>query len=179
MEFLFDIFSNPIALFILIGVISSLFKDKSKDQNKRRPVRPAQPAPPITRPEEPQTNPRYDRRRGMGAEDTREVYTETGHGHKGNQTSPVTDGPELLNDIQKIYQERKRDAEEYNGAHKPAGKGRMNTGASGGRLRQKREQQEPQVSFQPDRDTLIEGLIWAEVLGKPRAKKPYHPARRS
>lgn len=163
----------------MIGVISSLFKDKSKDQNKRRPVRPAQPAPPINRPEEPQTHPRYDRRRGIGSEDTREVYKETGNGQEGNQTSPAHDGPELLNDIQKIYQERKRHADDNSAAQQPARSGRMTTGVSGGRVRQKIERKEPEVSFQPDRDTLIEGLIWAEVLGKPRAKKPYHPARRN
>lgn len=57
-------------------------------------------------------------------------------------------------------------------------KGRMSAGESSGRLKQTREQKEPEVVFQPDRDTLLEGLIWAEVLGKPRAKRPHNPLRR-
>lgn len=45
MEILFELFSNPIALFILIGVISSLFNKKKQDgqQPQRRPVRPPGP----------------------------------------------------------------------------------------------------------------------------------------
>ncbi|OIK16599.1 hypothetical protein BIV60_03785 [Bacillus sp. MUM 116] len=30
----------------------------------------------------------------------------------------------------------------------------------------------------PDENTLINGIIWSEILGEPRAKRPYFPKRR-
>jgi hypothetical protein len=29
----------------------------------------------------------------------------------------------------------------------------------------------------PDEKTIINGIIWAEILGEPRAKKPYYPRK--
>jgi hypothetical protein len=34
------------------------------------------------------------------------------------------------------------------------------------------------ISFEkPDEKTIINGIIWAEILGEPRAKKPYFPRK--
>jgi hypothetical protein len=32
-----------------------------------------------------------------------------------------------------------------------------------------------EISLNPDEKTLINGIIWAEILGEPRSKKPYRP----
>ncbi|GAM15221.1 hypothetical protein [Mesobacillus selenatarsenatis] len=191
MEILFELFSNPIALFILIGVISSLFNKKKSDGQppQRRPVRPPgpmqqqqpgparqpRPAPASRQPAEARVEPwqeievnpipRYDTGR-----DTQRSRGSAKH-------DPGETGVEIINDLQKVYLERKLQSEEQMNKQSSS-KGRMSAGESSGRLKQKREHKEPEVVFQPDRDTLIEGLIWAEVLGKPRAKRPYNPLRR-
>jgi hypothetical protein len=190
MEFLFDILSNPIALFVLIGVISSLFNQKKGDgkQPQRRPVRPpgpmqppgparqpapaparrqpakasVEPAPAVEKDYEPRQNPRKETERSR---------------ESGKRDSGET-GVEIINDLQQVYLERKLQAEDLTNKERSS-KGRMSAGESSGRLKQKREQQEPEGIFQPDKDTLVEGIVWAEVLGKPRAKRPYHPVRRN
>ncbi|RSD22737.1 hypothetical protein [Mesobacillus subterraneus] len=191
MELLFELFSNPIALFILIGVISSLFnKKKEERQPQRRPVRPpgpAQPpgtarppgpAPSRTRPAEARTEPQTGRGRGSEYEEERDVFGGSRRRHEPVEPAPVNSGNEVLSDLQKIYQERKRQAEAPQQTR--SDKGRMAADEAVSRLRQRREekQKQPEVVFQPDKEKLIEGLIWAEVLGKPRAKKPYNPVKR-
>ncbi len=32
-----------------------------------------------------------------------------------------------------------------------------------------------EISLNPDEETLINGIIWAEILGEPRSKKPFRP----
>ncbi|WHY65757.1 hypothetical protein [Neobacillus sp. SuZ13] len=32
-----------------------------------------------------------------------------------------------------------------------------------------------EISLNPDEKALINGIIWAEILGEPRSKKPYRP----
>ncbi|WP_066064115.1 hypothetical protein [Neobacillus soli] len=36
---------------------------------------------------------------------------------------------------------------------------------------------EPVFSDEPDRKAVINGIIWSEILGEPRSKKPYNPRR--
>ena len=79
--------------------------------------------------------------------------------------------------IQKVYQERKRQAEKSDSKPRTE-RGRLSTDGAAVRSRLSDVKEEPVVNFQPDQDRLIEGLIWAEVLGQPRAKKPYSPGRR-
>ncbi|ESU30615.1 hypothetical protein G3A_21050 [Bacillus sp. 17376] len=190
MEILFELFSNPIALFILIGVISSLFNKKKQDgqQPQRRPVRPPGPMQQQQQPG-PARQPRPAPARRQPAEARVEQMPEVDEGygpHYGRDTErsresekhvPGETGVEIINDLQKVYLERKLRSEEQMN-EQSSSKGRMSAGESSGRLKQTREQKEPEVVFQPDRDTLLEGLIWAEVLGKPRAKRPHNPLRR-
>lgn len=189
MEILFELFSNPIALFILIGVISSLFnKKKSEDQQPQRrpvrppgpmqqpgPVRPPRPAPARRQPAEARDEPLQEIEKDHGPR------YDTGRDTQRNRGSakhaPGETGVEIINELQKVYLERKLQSDEQMNKQRSS-KGRMSAGKTTGRLSQKREQQEPEVIFQTDRDTLVEGLIWAEVLGKPRAKRPYNPLRR-
>jgi hypothetical protein len=171
MEVLFELISNPIALFILIGVISSIF-NKAKgnvQEQKRRPVRPSIPPADTSVPVERQRDHRRDTRRDSERS-------------KPAQHKPtIADRePGALSEIQKVYQERKRQAERPASAQRNADRvSRLSTGDTAGRLRQERKHTEPELNFQPDRDRLVEGLIWAEVLGQPRAKKPYNPSQRN
>ncbi|NKE05147.1 MULTISPECIES: hypothetical protein [Mesobacillus] len=190
MELLFELFSNPIALFILIGVISSLFNKKKTDgqQPQRRPVRPPgpmqqpgpvrqhRPAPARRQPAEARVEPapeiELDHKPRQGPRRETERSRESGTRNSGET------GVEIINDLQQVYLERKLQAEDLTNKERSS-KGRMSAGESTGRLKQKRAQQEPEGIFQPDKDTLVEGIVWAEVLGKPRAKRPYQPLRRS
>ncbi|MBT2677448.1 hypothetical protein J7E38_00465 [Bacillus sp. ISL-35] len=185
MQILLELLSNPIALFILIGVISSLFNQKKKDgsqQPQRRPVRPPgpvqppRPAPARRQPAEARTEPlrpEIEKNNDYNPRSENRRPAEPSRDKRGQ--SPVDSGVEVLTDIQKKYQERKRQTEE---SAKKQQTGRMSSSQTSGRLNQKREQVQTEVVFQPDKDTLVEGLIWAEVLGKPRAKKHYNPSRR-
>ncbi|MCM3765329.1 hypothetical protein [Neobacillus niacini] len=40
------------------------------------------------------------------------------------------------------------------------------------------EEEQPVRSEKPNPDTLINGIIWAEILGEPRSKKPYLAKKR-
>ena len=190
MEFLLELLSNPIALFVLIGVISSLFNQKKGDgkQPQRRPARPpgpmqppgparqpapaparrkpaearVEPAPAVEKDYEPRQNTRRETERSRDSE--KRVSGET--------------GVEIINDLQQVYLERKLQAGDLTKKERTSN-GRMSAGESSGRLKQKREQQEPESILRPDKDTLVEGIVWAEVLGKPRAKRPYNPIRRN
>ncbi|WP_226646733.1 hypothetical protein [Mesobacillus subterraneus] len=190
MELLFELFSNPIALFILIGVISSLFNKKKTDgqQPQRRPVRPPgpmqqpgpvrqhRPAPARRQPAEARVEPapeiELDHKPRQGPRRETERSRESG---KHNSGEPAI---EVINDLQRVYQEKKLQSEEQVNKERSS-KGRMSPGESSSRLNQKRDQKASEMVIQPDRDTLVEGIIWAEVLGKPRAKRPYNPVRRN
>lgn len=43
----------------------------------------------------------------------------------------------------------------------------VNTGQDDGNL----------ISFYPDEKTLINGMVWSEILGEPRSKKPFLPRK--
>lgn len=193
MEQLLELFSNPIALFILIGVISSLF-NKAKgnvQEQQRRPVRPPGPLADMRRSAEahqdprtdnrmkPQPVPGHDQRRGAKPESRQDNRRESVNSPRPVQSAPVIAerGAEVLGDLQKVYQERKQQSQKAHQSQRAAERGRMSSEDSG-RMRQQRADKEPQLDFQPDQERLVEGLIWAEVLGKPRAKKPYHPGRK-
>ncbi|MCM3663958.1 hypothetical protein M3204_06055 [Mesobacillus subterraneus] len=193
MEQLLELFSNPIALFILIGVISSIF-NKAKgnvQEQQQRPVRPSRPLADMRRQAEAKQDPRYDNRRntqpGTGHDQRRGAKPEPRQNNRResvNSPRPVQPIPvkaerdaEVLGDLQKVYQERKQQSQTGNQNQRAAERGRMST-ENTGRMRQQRSEKEPEIDFQPDRERLVEGLIWSEVLGKPRAKKPYHPGRR-
>jgi hypothetical protein len=189
MEILLDLITNPIALFILIGAISSLFNQKKNDGNQpqRRPARPPgpmqqpgparqpRPVPARRQPAEARVEPQSEVEKDFKPEyDTRR---EPERSRNSDKHARGETGVEIINDLQKVYLERKLQSEEQKNQQRT--KGRMSAGETSGRLKQKREQKEPEIAFQPDRDTLVEGLIWAEVLGKPRATKPYNSFRRN
>lgn len=173
MEALFELFSNPIAIFILIGVISSLFnkaKENAKEQQQRR-ARPSNPpvAESVSAPAE-----MRDRRKDTPRDSERTS--------KPVKPAPARADrePGVLSEVQKVYQEKKRQAERSPSSQRKTDRGsRLSAGETTGRLMQEKRYPEPESSFQPDRDRVVEGLIWAEVLSPPRSKKPYNPSRRN
>ncbi|HAQ08700.1 MAG TPA: hypothetical protein DCR24_14765 [Bacillus bacterium] len=155
MEALFD---NPIILFILIGLISSIFnriKGNAQDSQNQRPQRPVHPA----------SQPLDRSRPAETKREPRPVIIE-------NST-------EALSDIQKVYLERKQRADKASSESRGPERGRLSTGTTSPRSRLHSEKAEQVINFNPDRNNLIEGVIWSEILGKPRAKKPYSAARRN
>jgi hypothetical protein len=168
MEALFDLLGNPVIIFIVIGILSSLFnkaKGNGKDQQHRRPVRPAGKPVVMNVPPETKREPR-PAPRPVQTRPARHMPVKA-----EQRTSQATD-------IQKVYEERKQQADITENRQRPAVSGRLSSDADSGRLRRTKEKPEYSFQFEPDQDRLIEGLIWAEVLGKPRSKKPYQTGGR-
>ncbi|MEH7885454.1 hypothetical protein V7654_14170 [Bacillus sp. JJ1609] len=165
---MFELIGNPIVIFVLIGILSSLFnKAKGNGQNnqQRRPVRPVSKPAGLDGPVKAQREPRREPRPVQ----TRPVKP---------QPDKTEREPVAASSIQKVYQERKRQAEKVDSKARTADRGRLSSEGATVRSRLSGAKEEPVLDFQPDRDRLIEGLIWSEVLGQPRAKKPYSPSRR-
>ncbi|WP_174730154.1 hypothetical protein [Mesobacillus harenae] len=162
MEALFD---NPIIIMIILGIISTIFgriKGENQEEQKKRGTRPAQPARPVSQPA------RTEYREVSPAEPSRP------------QRNPVEETLHTPEKIQNVYEEKRREAEERIK--------QLNSQAQRIKNSQKRNQpkEESVETFQrerrnavlhPDKSTLVDGIIWSEVLGPPRAKKPRFPLR--
>ncbi|WP_210366884.1 hypothetical protein [Bacillus sp. REN3] len=158
MEALFDLITNPIVLFILIGFFSSLYnkaKGNAEDQQRPRPARPARETVDMGNPQASRRVPQQQR------------------------TTEAVEPPGTLNDIQKVYLERKRQADQQPDESRRKEKGRLGERNRIQETKQPDRNQGSSFDFQPDGDKLIEGLVWSEVLGPPRAKRPYHPPSRN
>jgi len=165
---LFDLIGNPIVIFVLIGILSSLFnKAKGNGQNnqQRRPVRPVSKPAEMDGPVKAQREPRRE---------PHPVQTRT----VKPQPDKTDREPVEASSIQKVYQERMQQAEKVDSKPRAADRNRLSSEGATVRSSLSGAKEEPVLDFQPDQDRLIEGLIWAEVLGQPRAKKPYSPGRR-
>ncbi|WP_423407443.1 hypothetical protein AABM38_16870 [Heyndrickxia sp. MSNUG] len=165
---MFDLIGNPFVIFVLIGILSSLFnKAKGKGHNNQppRPVRPASKPAGMDGPVKAQR------------ESRREPRPVQSRAAKPQPDKTAGEAVEASS-IQKVYQERKRQAEMSESKPRTADRGRLSTEDAAVSPRHTGDKEEPVLDFRPDQDRLIEGLIWAEVLGQPRAKKPYSPGRR-
>jgi hypothetical protein len=168
MEALFDLLGNPVIIFIVIGILSSLFnkaKGNGQDQQNRRPVRPAGKPVVMNVPAETKREPR-PAPRPVQTRPAPQISV------KAEQRSSQ------VNDIQKVYEERKQQAVITDNRQRTGVSGRLSSDANSGRLRRAEVKPASSFQFEPDQDRLIEGLIWAEVLGKPRSKKPYQTGGR-
>lgn len=160
MEFLFE---NPIFLVIIIGIISSIFnrlKGNNPEEDKPKPKRRVQPAP--SRPASPapqQVNPNprpVDRQKRVQPVGSPSVTSK-----------PVAD---ILLEVRKSAEkeinsriDNQATANQYTSRNQESTKAVM---------------VEKPNSFGIDSNRLIDGLIWSEVLGPPRAKRT-HSAMRS
>ena len=168
MEALFELIGNPFVIFVLIGILSSLFnkaKGNGQDnQQRRRPARPVHRPAKMEVPAEAKPEP---------LRESRPVQSRT---PQPRQVKEVKEAAQL-SDIQKVYQEKLQQLEKIDSKPR-AERGRLSSeGTQRSRLSAVKE--EPILDFQPDQDSLVQGLIWAEILGQPRAKKPYSPGNRN
>lgn len=165
---MFELIGNPFVIFVLIGILSSLFnkaKGKGENNQQRRPVRP------VSKP--------------AGSDGPVKEQREQRRESRPVQSRPVKPQPVKterepveVSTIQKVYQERKLQSDKIDSKARSAERGRVSSEGAAVRSSLSGAKEEPVLDFQPDQDRLIEGLIWAEVLGQPRAKKPYSPVRR-
>lgn len=91
--------------------------------------------------------------------------------------TPGGSGTGTQTNIQQLYQDTKQ-----RGVKVPDEP--VSRSARGRRLGETNPQLETQSSerrldFEPDSNSLVEGIIWSEVLGPPRSKKPYSSGRRN
>jgi len=168
MEFLFE---NPLLIFVLIGIISSLFKRvKGEQEQQTKPKRPA-------RPEQQQQGPTWNSEDQMPAEPIKPLRTQPSKFDSAEESKEFGGIPENpLLDIQKKYEERRRE-NEYK---KSPQSNNLHTRSVASTIKVKDE--EPQgvsLDMSPEADRLIEGIAWAQVLGEPRSRNPHRTMRRN
>lgn len=162
MEFLFD---NPFLIFVLIGIISSLFK-RGKGEQEQQPKR--RPNPPV------QQGKTLEERMPKGPKPMRTQMPKSASPVKDLKPTAVPENP--FQDIQKKYEERRRESTLK----------RNNLQTSDERVqpnvRVKKELDDPSgdvsIDLRPEADRVIEGIAWAQVLGPPRSRNPYRTDRR-
>jgi Fe2+ transport system protein B len=151
------LFENPFIIVVLIGIISSLFNrmKSSAEEPKRQPVRPVQ-----NRPAQAQST-------------TMEEKIERPYVHREEKSVMVTDTP--LNEIQEKYAEKKKAAEErlkqleQQKAVTEKRAARMNSQVT--RVVHKQSSRSERLS--PNKEKLVDAVVWSEILGPPRAKRPF------
>ncbi len=162
MQFLFD---NPFLIFILIGIISSLFK-RGKGEQEQQPKR--RPNPPVQQGQTPvERMPREPKPQ-------RTQIPKNDSPVKNRETTVVPENPFL--DIQKKYEERKRESpQKRNNPQKNTDRVQPNV-----LLNKEIDDSSGNVSIDlsPEADRVIEGIAWAQVLGPPRSRNPYRTDRR-
>ncbi|WP_349407875.1 hypothetical protein [Pseudalkalibacillus sp. SCS-8] len=157
LEQLFEfLFANLFFLIVVIGGILSFFKrqiDKYNEQQnaprkgqQRQPVRPRPQAETISMPQEPREEKvRPDRPRQERQERVKES-------------------------LQELYEEKRKELQ--NGVNQES-----NNSSPVVRPRSRTKTKERQISpnqVLPNPDHVAQGVIWAEILGPPRSKKPHH-----
>ncbi|WP_147532403.1 hypothetical protein [Bacillus marasmi] len=164
MEFFFD---NPFILVILIGIISSLFKKNKEAQqekqkgNKPKPVR-TEEAPAPVRKNRPSRAQQQNPSKSPRSKQPRQTSRERDLARE-NQTDVMDQRYAAL----KIHQE-----EPYhtNSAMESAPTQERN-------LIYRDDEQNKQRTLNVDSNALVDGLIWSEVLGPPRAKKAHRAVK--
>jgi hypothetical protein len=164
MEFLFE---NPLLIFVLIGIISSLFKKVKGEQEQQQPKRPVRPE---------QQGPTWNSEGQMPAEPHKPLRTETSEDERFEEKKEFNGVPENpFLDIQKKYEERRRENEFKKSPRSNNLQSRsiatttsMKDGSTEG----------VSLDLSPEADRLIEGIAWAQVLGEPRSRNPHRTMRR-
>ena len=162
MQFLFD---NPILIFLLIGLISSIFKrSKGEEKQKQRPKRPAQPVRPVQK--EPMTKNSEVKPEEVDSRPLRRNQTQE---QELREPRPASQSAFL--DIQKKYEERKK--QEQNAPRSTFNQPMFQPEAT-----KENTSEGTPMQLKPEADRLIEGIAWAQILGEPRSKKPHRTMRR-
>jgi len=163
MEFLFE---NPLIIFVLIGIISSLFK-RVKGEQEQQPKRPVRPE---------QQGPTWNSEDQKPAEPLKPLRAETSEDERFEEKKEFNGVPENpFLDIQRKYEERRRE-NEYN---KSPRFNDLQSQSITTTFPVKEESTEGvSLDLSPEADRLIEGIAWAQVLGEPRSRNPHRTMRR-
>lgn len=154
MEFLFD---NPLLLFIILALISAVFKREGSREEKRKTVPPGNPFPepePLDIPEPkmiPDFEPEQDRR-AAEMPPPRDIFREERIKIEEKLAELEKQESELAEKAELIKQAARRHLRE---------EGREQAGG------------EEKGILDLDQKSLVNGLILSEVLGPPRAKRPH------
>lgn len=157
MELLFE---NPFIIIILLGIISSLFKKRKDDNPKRQSHRPQPANPQLEQKVEP---PVYSKESADAAQARQEQANkplQKGYELKKKQEN-VSMGELQMQQRMLERQAKlvKSAADEYIKIANTAAPEKSANSTIGSKIEGKQR--------------LIEGIIWSEILGPPRAKRPY------
>ncbi len=147
MEILFE---NPLIIIILIGVISSLFKNRNKNERQESPAKRVE-----TR------KPKSTQNGSDVFQEMKEIFREASHTYQ-EEIKPVRRLPEQH--LPKITEVKVEPVEVQ-----PSISEDIARGQSGSQIPQLGQPKGLKV----DESKLAEAVIWSEILGPPRAKKPY------
>lgn len=165
MEFLFE---NPLLIFVLIGIISSLFKrvKGGQEQQPKRQVRPEQQGPTWNSEDQMPAKP----------EPLKPLRTQPSKAEPLEEKGEFGDVPENpFLDIQKKYEERRRENETK---QSPRSNNIQSRTVVPTMPAKDESVQGVSVDLSPEPDRLIEGIAWAQVLGEPRSRDPHRTMRR-
>lgn len=161
MDFLFD---NPFIIVVLIGIISSFFK-KNKEEKKQTTQR--SPKPFVER----TPKPKPEIFKQLEQEITKYLVPERQEVPTKQETAKKS--------IQSDYLEAKKQAEA-----KPPVLQEQNSEQVLLEVQGEQYQMEssppltvPRASFSVDKDRLADAVIWSEILGPPRAKRPHRSVK--
>ncbi|WP_102274519.1 hypothetical protein [Cytobacillus massiliigabonensis] len=162
MEFIFE---NPWLLFIVIGIITSIFNKATGNQGKQKGRQQRQPIQPQKDVNHSNSSPRREA--------------------KKNDALPAIPIPKkVINNIEKEYAERKKQAEETLHALKDTKRTLENKTQSFQTVSVRRSRRsdfiskkEEKPAFTIEKQKLAEGVVWAEILGPPRALNPHKSIR--
>lgn len=162
MRFLFD---NPFILIILIGAISSLFQraKAANPENKKgyNPIPRRNPASPVgpDRPKKPEMQ--------------QQIETKTSRPYRQQNANrkPIPTQKEIYHQLENVYEATQKNAKENKQVFFEDHRVSKQAGTH------QKEEVPKAKSQEIDRDNLIEGLIWSEVLGPPRAKRPHRSVK--
>jgi hypothetical protein len=142
---------ETILFLIIVGILSSIF---GKGKGKRKPTR----TKPFT---------------ANNSDDFRTLFDNKVSNDHPKNAEQVSTGQRVsqeinFQDIEKKYQQVKQNPD-------PGRSGKSNSNATT-KIAVKYEQEDI-FSENIDEKTFINGIIWSEILGEPRAKRPYSPKK--
>ncbi|WP_071395813.1 hypothetical protein [Bacillus tuaregi] len=151
MEILFD---NPFIIIILVAALSSLFKNRKKAAENQRQRSPHTPSRKTAGPSNP-----FD--------EMKEIFKEMTSTLSDEEKAPVKKMAEVYEEKKQVVNQFKETGTQH------SGKQNIKSGTPQIAVKDtiSEEKREPEIKVQEK--TLVDAVIWAEILGPPRAKNPY------
>ncbi|MFZ7945445.1 hypothetical protein [Neobacillus sp. 19] len=145
---------ETVLFFIIVGIISTLFGKAKRTQGHS-------PKKPFT---------------ANGMEDIRTLFKELANeGAEQIRPKKTEQNKELAQEKMKnIEQEYLQVRQESEASRTGMAAARLqNEKLENQTIKPRQAESEPMISKEPDSNTVINGIIWGEILGEPRSKKPY------